>query len=110
MSFGKRAGILRQKLILRKNPLPYFCLYKMIEEYAENNKDINKNQMKRLGFSLDWTRYHYSLEPKIIETVFDTFRKLYEDGLVYRAERLVNYCTKCGTAFSDLEINYIERQ
>ena len=85
-------------------------LYKMIEEYAENNKDINKNQMKRLGFSLDWTRYHYSLEPKIIETVFDTFRKLYEDGLVYRAERLVNYCTKCGTAFSDLEINYIERQ
>lgn len=84
-------------------------LYKMIEEFVEKNKDVNKVQMKRLGFSLDWSRYHYSLEPKIIETVLETFRKLYNDGLLYRAERLVNYCTKCGTAFSDLEVNHVEK-
>ncbi len=79
-------------------------LYKMIAEYVEKNKNINRDQMKRLGFSLDWTRYHYSLEPKIVDTVLNTFFQLHKDGLVYRDERLVNYCTRCGTGFSDLEI------
>lgn len=84
-------------------------LYKMIVEFTEKNKDINKNQMKRLGFSMDWTRYHYSLEPEIVEKVLTTFKKLYKDGLVYRGEKIVNYCTRCGTAFSDLEIKYVEK-
>jgi valyl-tRNA synthetase len=85
-------------------------LFKMISNFAEKNKDLNKNQMKRLGFSMDWTRYHYSLEPDIIKVVFSTFRQLHGDGLIYRANRMVNYCTKCGTAFSDLEIKHIERR
>jgi len=84
-------------------------LYQMIAEFVEKNRDLNKSQMKSLGFSLDWTRYHYSLEPGIVDRVTLTFRKMHEDGLVYRAERLVNYCTRCGTAFSDLEINHVER-
>ena len=54
-------------------------LYHMIEEFVETNKNINKDQMKRLGFSLDWTRYKYSLDPDIIATVLDTFKKLHED-------------------------------
>ena len=85
-------------------------LYKMIWDYANKNKDLNKNQMKLLGFSMDWSRYHYSLEPEIVEKVLQTFKKLHNDGLVYRGEKIVNYCTHCGTAFSDLEINYKERQ
>jgi valyl-tRNA synthetase len=84
-------------------------LYELIKEFVEKNKDINKEQMKQLGFSLDWSRYHYSLEPSIVEKVLETFKKLYQDGLVYKAERLVHYCTKCGTAFSDLEVKYIEK-
>lgn len=84
-------------------------LYKMIEEFVEKNKNVNKDQMKRLGFSLDWSRYHYSLEPEIVETVLKTFRKLYRDNLIYRGERIVNYCTKCGTAFSDLEVDHLEK-
>lgn len=84
-------------------------LYQMIWDFADKNKNLNKNQMKRLGFSLDWTRYHYSLEPEIVTQVLTTFKKLHKDGLIYRAERLVNYCTKCGTAFSDLEVKYEER-
>jgi len=84
-------------------------LYKMIWDYTQENKDLNKNQMKRLGFSMDWSRYHYSLEPKIVEQVLATFYKLFDDGLIYRGERIVNYCTRCGTAFSDLEVSYKER-
>lgn len=85
-------------------------LYKMIFDYVEENRHINRDQLKRLGFSLDWSRYHYSLEPEIVEKVLSTFRKLYKDGLVYRGERMVNFCTKCGTAFSDLEVDYKERE
>jgi len=85
-------------------------LYKMIWDYASQNKDLNKNQMKLLGFSMDWSRYHYSLESDILDKVIKTFRKLHNDGLIYRGDKIVNYCTHCGTAFSDLEINYKERQ
>jgi valyl-tRNA synthetase len=85
-------------------------LYKMIWKFADKNKDVNKNQMKRLGFSMDWTRYHYSLEPEIVEKILTTFRKLHKDGFVYRGERIVNYCTHCGTSFSELEVNYKERK
>lgn len=85
-------------------------LYFMISDFVEKNKSINRDQMKQLGFSLDWSRYHYSLEPNIVETVFDTFLKLYKDGLTYRDDRLVNYCTKCGTSYSDLEIRHVEQK
>jgi len=85
-------------------------LYHMIEEFVEKNKNINRDQMKRLGFSLDWTRYRYSLDPTIVKTVLETFAKLHSDGLAYRSLRLVNYCTKCGTSFSDLEIKHVEQK
>lgn len=85
-------------------------LYGMISDYVEKNRLTNKDQLKKMGFSLDWTRYHYSLEPEIVEKVLKTFRKLHKDGLIYRGERIVNYCTRCGTAFSDLEVDYEEQK
>jgi len=84
-------------------------LHKMIWDFVEENREINIHQMEKLGLSLDWTRYHYSLEPKILENVFATFRKLYHDGLIYRKEKIVNYCTYCGTAFSELEVDHLEK-
>ncbi|MEK7565507.1 MAG: valine--tRNA ligase [Patescibacteria group bacterium] len=83
--------------------------YKMIWDFVEENRAGNRDQLKRLGFSLDWTRYHYSLDPDIIGMALTNFEKLYNDGLVYQGFRIVNFCTKCGTAFSDLEVNYEER-
>jgi len=84
-------------------------LFQMIWDYVEKNRKLNQFQLKELGFSLDWSRYHYSLEPAIVKQVLATFKKLHKDGLLYRAERIVNYCTHCGTAFSDLEIDHIEQ-
>ncbi len=115
---GDHAGIETQFVFekhLAKNGKSRFdydreTLYKMIWDFANKNKDLNRNQMKLLGFSLDWSRYHYSLEPEIVERVLLTFKKLYDDGLVYRGERIVNYCTHCGTAFSELEVNYKDRE
>lgn len=84
-------------------------LYQMIVKFTEKNRHINMEQLKKMGFSLDWSRYYYSLEPGILKIVFDTFKKLHQDGLVYRGERIVNYCTHCGTAFSNLEVRHKEK-
>ncbi len=85
-------------------------LYKMIWEFVQGNRPIMEGQLKRLGFSLDWSRKKFTMDGDIIKIVYKTFKNLYDDGLVYRAERLVNYCTYDGTSFSDLEVIYEERK
>ena len=52
-------------------------LYQMIWDFVEKNRTLNQFQMKKLGFSMDWTRYHYSLEAPIVKNVLATFKKLY---------------------------------
>ncbi|MFA6602665.1 MAG: valine--tRNA ligase [Candidatus Shapirobacteria bacterium] len=81
-------------------------LFKLISEYVDTNRDIAKSQMKRLGFSLDWSRERFTLDPAHNARVFAVFHRLINDGLVYRDEKIVNYCTHCGTAFSNLEIEH----
>ncbi|KKS62716.1 MAG: Valine-tRNA ligase [Candidatus Collierbacteria bacterium GW2011_GWD2_42_50] len=85
-------------------------LYKMIWDYVQENTGVALNQMKKLGASADWSRYKFTLDPEIIEEVVKTFGRLHEDGLIYRAEKLVNYCTRCGTAYSELEVEHEERE
>jgi len=84
-------------------------LYRKIWQFVEKNRKLNKYEMKKLGFSLDWSRYHYSLEPGIVKKCLATFRKLYQDSLIYRGNRIVNYCCHCGTAFSNLEVEHPEK-
>ncbi len=84
-------------------------LYKNIWDFVAANRGTMENQLRRLGFSLDWSRNIFTLDPKIVAIVYQTFKKLFYDGLVYRDARLVNYCTKDGTSFSDLEVKHVER-
>ncbi|MFA6519059.1 MAG: valine--tRNA ligase [Candidatus Shapirobacteria bacterium] len=83
-------------------------LFKMISDFVNENRTTAVNQMKRLGFSLDWTRLKFAMDPDHNDRVFAVFRKMYQDGLIYRDEKIVNYCTRCGTAFSNLEVNHVE--
>lgn len=85
-------------------------LYQMIWDYVAENRKIMEQQLRMLGASCDWSRFVFTLDPKVIEIVYETFYRLYHDNLIYRGERVVNYCTKCGTAFSQLEVNYIEKK
>ncbi len=84
-------------------------LYKMIWNYVQENKVVMLKQLKQLGASCDWTRFKFTLDPDIIKVVYKTFKKLFDDGLIYRGERIVNYCPYCGTSFSQLEVNYVEK-
>ena len=81
----------------------------MIWDYVEENSGTAIKQMKKLGASADWSRTKFTLDKDVVAMVVDTFKKLYDDGLVYREVRLVNYCTSCGTAFSNLEVKHVER-
>lgn len=85
-------------------------LYKKIWEYVQDNTGVMETQLKRLGASCDWSRFKFTLDPDVVKIVYSTFKKLSDDGLLYRGERIVNFCTKCGTAYSQLEVDYVERE
>lgn len=85
-------------------------LFGDIWEFVQKNRGGMENQLKKLGFSLDWSRLKFTMDPDIVKIVYKTFKRLYDDGLLYRDLRLVNYCTFDGTSFSDLEVMYEERQ
>ncbi|HTE51957.1 MAG TPA: valine--tRNA ligase [Kofleriaceae bacterium] len=67
-------------------------------------------QMKLLGFSLDYERERFTMDPGASAAVREVFVRLYEEGLIYRAHRLVNWCVDCHTGVSDLEVNNVEER
>ncbi len=68
-----------------------------------------KEQMIRLGASCDWTRERFTLEPELYRAVIEAFLRLYREGLIYRGRYIVNWCPRCQTAISDLEVVHMER-
>lgn len=84
-------------------------LYQNIFDFVKKNSGLIENQMRRLGFSADWSQKTFTLDAHVVSTVLDTFAKLAEDGLIYRDNYLVNYCPKCGTTFADLEVSHEEQ-
>lgn len=67
-------------------------------------------QHRKLGASADWSRDAFTLDPGIVRAVRATFVNLYRDGLVYRGLRMINWCPRCATALSDLEVDYVEEE
>ena len=68
------------------------------------------DQMKRLGDSVDWDREYFTMDEKLSRAVREVFVRLYEEGLIYRGKYIVNWCPRCGTAISDLEVKHEEVQ
>jgi len=64
------------------------------------------DQMKRLGDSVDWDREAFTMDPKLSKAVLTIFKRLYEKELIYRAERIINWCPRCLTALSDIEVEH----
>ena len=85
-------------------------LYNQIWDFVAQNRENYLLQFRKLGASVDWSRYVYTLDKKIVNQAYDTFKKMWEDGLIYRGERLVNFCTHHGTAFADIEVEYKEEK
>lgn len=84
-------------------------LYKEIWDFTQNNRSNINSQVKSMGASCDWSREKFTLDKEVIQVVYQTFNKLFEDGLVYRGKKIVSWCPKHQTSFSDLEILDDER-
>jgi len=65
-----------------------------------------KDQMKRLGASVDWDREYFTMDDNLSRAVREAFVRLYEEGLIYRGKYIVNWCPRCMTALSDLEVKH----
>jgi valyl-tRNA synthetase len=65
-------------------------------------------QMRRLGDSVDWSRERFTMDAGLSRAVQTIFKQLYDDGLIYRAERIINWCPRCLTALSDIEVDHTD--
>lgn len=81
-------------------------LYGNIYQFVAENRENFGKQFRRLGISCDWSRFTFTLDDKIVSQAYKTFKQMWEDGLIYRGERLVNYCTHHQTGFADVEVAY----
>ncbi len=81
-------------------------LYSRVYDFVQGNKNNFEKQLRGLGASVDWSRFTFTLDEKVVKTACQTFKKLWDDKLIYRGERLVNFCTFHGTAFADIEVEY----
>jgi valyl-tRNA synthetase len=78
-------------------------------QWKAESGGVIKGQMIRLGASCDWTREKFTLEPALYRAVLEAFLRLYREGLIYRGRYMVNWCPRCQTAISDLEVVHNER-
>jgi valyl-tRNA synthetase len=78
-------------------------------EWKEKSGNTITTQMRRMGDSVDWSREYFTMDPKLSKTVTETFVRLYEQGLIYRGKRLVNWDPVLQSAVSDLEVESEER-
>ena len=85
-------------------------LYKQVWDFVESNKHNFQTQLRALGGSFDWSKFTYTLDDKVVRTAYDTFRKMWHEGLIYRGKRIVNFCTFHGTSFSDIEVVHEEEK
>ena len=85
-------------------------LYKNIWEFVNLNRNNLEGQYRSLGASVNWENYTFTLDDKVINRAYKTFKQMWDEGLIYRGERLVNFCTFHGTAFADIEVEHKQEQ
>ena len=67
------------------------------------------HQLRKIGCLCDWDRTRFTMDEVCSKAVYSAFKKLFEDGLIYRGERLINWCIRCETALADIELEYVEK-
>jgi valyl-tRNA synthetase len=95
---------------LRRHDLGREEFLKRVEEFAQKSHDTISKQMRAMGASVDWTREAYTLDETRNFAVRTAFKKMYDDGLIYRGSRVVNFDVKGQTTISDDEIVYEQRK
>ena len=81
-------------------------LYSQVWNFVDEQRGNMEQQLRALGAGASWSNLTFTLDDKVISTVHDTFKKLWDDDLIYRGERIVNYSTKYQTSYSDIEVDH----
>jgi valyl-tRNA synthetase len=82
----------------------------LVWEWREKYGGMIINQLKRLGCSCDWSRERFTMDEGLSKAVREVFVRLYEEGLIYRGDYIINWCPRCHTALADLEVEHEERE
>lgn len=83
---------------------------KRVNKFALENHDSIINQVKKMGSSCDWSREAYTLDEVRTKAVRTVFKMMYDDGLIYKGERIVNWCPRCHSTLADDEVEYKEQK
>lgn len=81
-------------------------LYSQVWNFVDQQRGNMELQLRALGLSASWDNLVFTLDKKVIDTVNNTFKKMWDDGLIYRGERMVNYSTKYRTSYADIEVDH----
>lgn len=81
-------------------------LYSQVWNFVDQQRGNMELQLRALGVSASWKDLVFTLDEKVIKTVFSSFKKLWDEGLIYRGERIVNYSTKYQTSYADIEVDH----
>lgn len=90
-------GITRQELGREE-------FYKQTYAFCIDRANYMRSQEKKIGISADWSREKFTLDPDVLKNALQTFVKMHEDGLIYKGKRIINWCPRCATALSDVEV------
>jgi len=93
----------------RRREMGYEKFIERCWKWKEESGGTIRKQMERMGASCDWTRDRFTMDPAYSAAVVEVFVRLYDEGLIYRGKYIVNWCPRCGTAVSDLEVAHEER-
>ena len=85
-------------------------LYAQVWDFVHQQKSNMEFQVRQLGASCDWASETFTLDEKVVRRVYKTFEKMWNDGMIYRGEKLVNYCPKHQTAFADIEVEHVDEK
>src|SRR5579883_355860 len=112
------AGIATQTVVERqlakegtnRHKLGREAFVERVWQWVHQYKSRIQDQHRRLGASCDWSRERFTLDEGLSKAVREVFVRLYEEGLIYRGERIINWCPVCMSALSDLEVNHVDTQ
>lgn len=99
----KKEGTDRHKLGRQK-------FLERVDEFVQESKGTIGKQTRKMGASLDWSREKYTLDKNLTKAVRTIFKNMYDDGLIYRGNRIVNWCPRCASTLADDEVEYTEEK
>ncbi|MEI8343908.1 MAG: valine--tRNA ligase [Candidatus Moraniibacteriota bacterium] len=95
---------LKTELGLSRQEIGREEFYKKTYDFCMDRSGYMRSQEKKIGISADWSREKFTLDPDVLSSALQTFVKMHEDGLIYKGKRIINWCPRCATALSDVEV------